>query len=265
MTTEPLHKYPRTRHVEGSRCQPGDEDLTSVPFAELAGRALVVEEKMDGANAAISFSARGELLLQSRGHYLTGGARERHFDLFKRWAHGAAPALRPALNERYVMYGEWLYAKHTIYYNRLPHYFLEFDLLDRESGEFLDTERRRELLRDLPVVAVRVLQQGPVSSLDELRALLGPSAFIAAGHLAELRAACETRGVDPERALLETDGETTMEGLYVKIEEQGVVQGRYKYIRPSFLTQVLESESHWLDRPIVPNRLQPGVDLFGGA
>jgi hypothetical protein len=81
-----LRKYPRTPHLVGSRLQPGDADLAAVPFTELAGRYLVVEEKLDGANAAISFGADGELLLQSRGHYLTGGPRERQFGPFKAWA-----------------------------------------------------------------------------------------------------------------------------------------------------------------------------------
>ena len=45
----------------------------------------MIEEKVDGANSAISF-VNGELLLQSRGHYLTGGYRERHYNLFKQWA-----------------------------------------------------------------------------------------------------------------------------------------------------------------------------------
>src|SRR5687768_4625168 len=82
-----LFKYPRTHHIEGSRLQPGDEDLDAVPFEEIQGRYLVVEEKMDGANAAISFSPERKLLLQSRGHYLTGGGRERHFNMFKTWAN----------------------------------------------------------------------------------------------------------------------------------------------------------------------------------
>ena len=55
-----LIKYPRTRHLEGSRLQPGDEDLDVVPMAALAGAHLVVEEKVDGANAAFSFGAGGE-------------------------------------------------------------------------------------------------------------------------------------------------------------------------------------------------------------
>jgi len=50
-----IHKYPRTRHIEGSGLQPGDDPVCA-PFAALAGRHLVVEEKMDGANSAISFA-----------------------------------------------------------------------------------------------------------------------------------------------------------------------------------------------------------------
>ena len=60
-----IRKYPRTQHIEGSRLQPGDEDLDAAPFARIAGRHLVVEEKVDGANCGISFSPSGDLLLQS--------------------------------------------------------------------------------------------------------------------------------------------------------------------------------------------------------
>jgi hypothetical protein len=261
MPTPPLHKYPRTRHIEGSRLQPGDEDLEAVPFEEIRGRPLVVEEKMDGANCALSFDAGGELLLQSRGHYLTGGGQERHFDLFKRWAHAHVEELRGAIGQRYVVYGEWLYAKHTIYYNHLPHYFMEFDVLDRENEAFLDTPSRARLLEGVPVTPVRVLAGGRFQRPEQLTGLVGPSHFIRDGHLSELRQACERQGLDPERALGETDSSTTMEGLYIKHEEGGVVVGRYKYVRASFLSAVLGAEGHWQRRPIVPNRLREGVAL----
>lgn len=39
---------------------------------------------------------------------------------------------------------------------------------------------------------------------------------------------------------------------------------RLKWIRSSFLTSVLESGSHWLLRPIFPNLLRAGVDVFRG-
>ena len=51
-----LKKYPRTPHLEGSRLQQGDEDLSQIRFSEIENRYLVVEEKCDGANSAISFS-----------------------------------------------------------------------------------------------------------------------------------------------------------------------------------------------------------------
>jgi hypothetical protein len=258
-----MNKYPRTRHIEGSRLQPGDEDLESVPFTELAGRHLVVEEKMDGANAAVRFDSDGALLLQSRGHYLQGGAREKHFNLFKRWASAHAPALRARLGDRYVLYGEWLYAKHTIFYDALPHYFLEFDVLDTTDGTFLSTPRRRALLDGAPVVSVPVLAEGPVRTHAALVSFIQHARYKSPTWKARLRAAAEARDVDPDRVVRETDPSDAMEGLYIKVEEGGRVTGRFKFVRHEFLTSVVDSGTHWLNRPIVPNELAPGVDLFG--
>src|SRR5437667_7480478 len=155
-----LIKYPRTPHLEGSRYQPGDEDLGGVAFELIRGRNLVVEEKLDGSNCAISFSEAGELRLQSRGHYLMGGPRERQFSLLKSWCTRHRDAFWQVLGPRYIIYGEWMYAKHTIFYDALPHYFLEFDVLDRESSVFLSTERRATLLAGLPIVSAPVLHAG---------------------------------------------------------------------------------------------------------
>ena len=58
-----LHQYPRSHHIEASRFQPGDDELENLRFSCIKGRTLVIEEKMDGANAALSFSPDGALLL----------------------------------------------------------------------------------------------------------------------------------------------------------------------------------------------------------
>jgi hypothetical protein len=263
--SQQIYKYPRTRHIEGSRLQPGDEDLESVAFERIAGRHLVIEEKMDGANCAISFSPDGDLLLQSRGHYLTGGKREKHFDLFKTWAGVHAGALHGVLGHRYVMYGEWLYAKHTVYYNRLPHYFLEFDILDTQSGAFLSTPARETLRRPLDFVCpVQVLHQGPVARVQDLISHLGHSRFINAGHIQQLVQRSLKQGIDAGRVRRETDPSPIMEGLYIKVEKNGTVTDRLKYVRAGFLTTVMQSESHWLNRPIISNLLDDGVDIFKG-
>ena len=77
MNMEMIYKYPRTRHIEGSRIQAGDEDLKNVRFEEIRGKFVVLEEKVDGANCGVSFGENGKLMLQSRGHFLNGGYGER--------------------------------------------------------------------------------------------------------------------------------------------------------------------------------------------
>src|SRR6185503_7372537 len=120
----------------------------------------------------------GRLRLQSRGHYLAGGPRERQFELLKSWAARYAADLWALLGDRYVLYGEWLYGKHSIFYTDLPHYLLEFDIYDIHEDIFLATELRRNLLGAAPYIAsVRVIHAGQVASLAALQALVGPSPF----------------------------------------------------------------------------------------
>lgn len=259
-------KYPRTPHLEGSRLQPGDEDLAQVAFSEIAGKTLAVEEKCDGANSAVSFDSNGNLLLQSRGHYLTGGYRERHFNLFKQWAAVHQQAFYDVLGSHYVMYGEWMYAKHTVFYDYITHYFQEFDILDRQTGVFLDTPTRHEMLTDLPVVSVPVLRRGVFAKLADLTSLIGHSNYIQDGHTQRLIDYCEKNGLDSCTICGETDSTATMEGLYIKIEQDGLVTDRVKFVRPSFLQTVLTSETHWLERPIVPNQLRyPVEEIFAST
>jgi hypothetical protein len=91
---------------------------------------------------------------------------------------------------------------------------------------------------------------------------MGHSHFISDDHLTRLRTICQEKGLDAAQVLKETDPVTLMEGLYIKIEEDGAVKERYKYVRPGFLQAVFNSESHWMDRPIVPNCLKEGAMLF---
>jgi hypothetical protein len=262
MEPDPVRKYPRTLHLAGSRLQPGDDDLAQVPFAAMRGRHIIAEEKLDGANAGISFTSSGELRLQSRGHYLTGGARERQFGPLKSWAATVASLLWPVLTDRYVLYGEWLYAKHTVFYDALPHYFCEFDVLDLRTGDFLSMTRRSDLLAGTPIVSVPVLSTGTFETLAELTALIGPSRCRTRGWRDALAAAAGDAGVDPARAAAETDAADEMEGLYLKVEEGSRVVERYKWVRAGFLQSMLDSGSHWADRPIIANRLADPAVLY---
>jgi hypothetical protein len=257
-----IHKYPRTHHLAGSRLGPGDEDLEQIPLNILRGRRVVIEEKLDGANCAISFSADKDLQLQSRGHYLTGGPRERQFELFKAWGNRYSADFWEVFGDRYIVYGEWVYGKHTIFYDRLPHYFHEFDVLDTETMEFLDTPSRHKLLEPLPIISVPVLHSGDGECLKDPQAWVKRSLYKTDGWRERLRVYADENGQDPDQVVRETDTSDLCEGLYIKLEEEGVVKGRYKWVRYDFLQTVVDSGSHWQDRPLLPNLLAPDVDLF---
>lgn len=257
-----IFKYPRTPHLAGSRLGPGDEDLEQVPLKLLSGRPVVIEEKLDGANCALSFSESGELRLQSRGHYLQGGPRERQFELFKAWANRHSSDFYQVIGHHHIVYGEWTYGKHTIFYDILPHFFHEFDILDTTNMTFLDTTRRKELLNGLPIVSVPVLHQGDGACLADPESFVKPSLYKSVAWKERLTANAESEGQDPIRIHRETDRSDLSEGLYIKIEEDGIVKERFKWVRYDFLQTVLESGSHWQDRPLLPNLLADGVDLF---
>lgn len=256
-----MHKYPRTRHVETNRPGAGDPP-DAVRFAELAGAHLVVEEKLDGANSAISFDAEGRLRLQARGHELTGSPRERHFALLKAWAGAHRDALWGALGDRYVCYGEWCFAKHTMFYDRLEHYFFEFDVLDTSTGAFLDTPARRELLAGLRWVAVPVLHQGTLAGLDELVGFVAPSLHQSPSARDALEHAATAAGVSPEAAVAESYLTGLSEGLYLKWEDGGQVRGRCKWVWSDFGQRMVVAGDHWQQRPLIPNGLAAGVDLW---
>ena len=69
--------------------------------------------------------------------------------------------------------------------------------------------------------------------------------------------------LDAERACNETELSGKMEGLYIKVEENGRVVDRMKFVRAAFLQCVDFSEKHWIDKPIIPNQLAvPTESLF---
>ena len=267
MREDHLIKYPRTQHLVGSRLQDGDEE-DMMPYGDILGKFVVLEEKMDGANCGISFSQNEELLLQSRGHFLTGGGREKHFNLLKEWSNCHRDQLFSILGKRFIMFGEWMYAKHSVFYDELPHYFLEFDIYDKQTQSFFSTKKRKQVLMGGPVVSVPVLWQGVLTPMqkkqeqDFFQSLIVPSLAKSTRWQENLKEVIKEQGLDEEKTLSQTDNATSCEGLYGKVEEGDFCVGRFKYIRKSFTQTILDSGIHWSKRPIVPNRLKQGQNIY---
>lgn len=258
-----IDKYPSTPHLQGSRLQKGDDDSTQVPYQDLVGYDIVVEEKLDGANCGIRFGADARLLLQSRGHYLVGGGREKHFNMLKTWASAHEERLFDLLEDRYLMYGEWMSSKHTVFYDQLPHLFQEFDILDSKTGNCLTTPDRQALLQGTPVISVPVLYNGPApKKMEDLIKLVQPSLGKTSIWKESLIEVATKEGLDLDKLQAQTEQSNFSEGLYIKVEKNGKVIQRLKWVRRDFVQTMLDNEVHWLSRPIVPNQLDSRVDLF---
>lgn len=236
-------KYPRTPHVRGSRGTADDKHLGPRETAALlADPALVVEEKLDGTNVGIHFTSAGRMVLQCRGHEITEGMHPQ-YDLFKQWTAARRPVLEALLADERILFGEWLYARHSIHYRALPHYFFEFDIYDKTARIFLDLDRRLALLEGTGLETVPVVHRGPID-FDRLQRLIGPSQF-------------DSQFDNP----LTGRTDNLMEGLYLRTEAAGAVTARAKLVRPEFVERIKQSE-HWQHQRLVPNQLRTDVEIW---
>lgn len=236
-------KYPRTPHLFGSTGTADDKHLGEEQSRLfVADQSLIVEEKLDGTNVGIHFKSNGQLVLQCRGHLITSGMHAQ-YDLFKQWTAVKRDVLEERLQDRYILFGEWLYARHSIHYRCLPHYFFEFDIYDKVAEEFLSLKRRLGLLEGTGIYTVPVIHTGAVRK-EDLPSLIGRSRF------------------DSEFANPITNGtDDLMEGLYLRTELEDAVSGRAKFVRPEFIERVKQSE-HWQHQAMVPNLLRDDVDVW---
>ena len=262
--------YPRTPHIEGSNLQPGDGPAKGrIPLARLAAQypdaVCVMEEKLDGAQASLDFDGDLRLRLFSRGHELAGGASEFQFSALKEWAAAYEAELMEICEDRYRIFGEYMMAMHTQFYDALPHYFMEFDVFDKREGVFLSTPARRDLLSGSSLVSVPVLQEGPMPRrVSEVTSLLGPSKFRTPEWRESLRVAAASAGVSYEQALTRSGDLDTIEGVYGKIEAGGEVLSRWKWVHPEFVQTIIGNDRHWAEYDMIRNVLAEGVDLYAG-
>jgi len=219
-------KFPRTAHLpeSGGLSVRGEKALAKSDARRMLVDEVVVEEKVDGTNIGLWFDESGRFVLRHRGTNVKA-VRTAEYQRLRAWAARYEPALRDVLGNRLALYGEWLYARHAIAYDNLPDYFIAFDVFDRERRVFLDTAARHRVASSTGLCEVPVLFRGVLGSLERLRSLLGGS-----------------RWSSTDKA----------EGLVVRLERDGVLILRAKFLRPGW---VPGPELHWSTRAVELNRL----------
>lgn len=222
-------RFPHTPHLAwlGEGRPRDDKVLPDEDVERLLAEALVVEEKIDGANLGLSVSEDGELRAQNRGSYLTPDFCHEQFRPLWSWLASRASALTDALWPDLILFGEWCVAVHTVEYDRLPDWFLGFDVYDRVEARFWDAERRDVLLQALGLAGVPRVASGRFT-LAELTGSLQGSAF----------------------------GSGPMEGLVLRSSRGGWTTARAKLVRAEF-TQAIEA--HWSRGAMRRNALSGGT------
>lgn len=218
-------KFPTTPHLallDGVVIR-SDKVMSKSERNEFFHHEIIVEEKVDGANLGISIDQEGNIRSQNRGMYLNPPYSGQWKKLAS-WLYSKTDALFDHLSNKYIVFGEWCYAQHSVEYNQLPDWFLGFDIYDKSKNSFFSCLRRDDMFRKMGITSVPRIKQG-CFSLSDLRLLISKSQV----------------------------GEKNAEGLYLRIDQGDWLKQRAKIVYPAFIQSINE---HWSRYGIKANRLK---------
>lgn len=220
-----FHKFPRTPHLF---LMPGinvrDDKVLAETEAELFyNKSIYIEEKVDGANVGISFDNVGLLRVQNRGNFVTVGSHTQ-FDPLWEWVSARVHQLQHIINSRYILFGEWCYLRHSIFYSSLPDWFIGFDVYDIQENFFLNTEQRNIIFERLNVTPVPKIAYGHFSKMQLVNLLAN------------------------EKSKL---GGENLEGIYIRLEDQNRLLKRAKIIKSGFVQNI---DLHWSKKALMRNK-----------
>ena len=226
--------YPKTNHLAFSKEKDILESADRKHFANLEGKKVVIEEKVDAQAIGIFFED-GLLHLLFRGQYyclekniLVPKELKNCYEYLKNHEE----LFFDILLEDRIMYGEWIEYLHTISYNKLPSLFLEYDIYSKIENIFLSTEKRQELLQPYSELnSVHVHKKLEPFNYDEFKNIINFNKLSQYGD------------------------NLLHEGFYIKVEDDEKVLERFKWIEPKFFNDLVSSE-HWREKALKKNTLK---------
>ncbi len=115
------------------------------------------------------------------------------------------------------------------------------------------------------MVSVPILARGLGRSLLPVTQFIRKSLYQTLDWENALLNLAQERGLDGAQILSETFSNPIAEGVYIKVEQNGKTVDRLKWVDHTFLNSIMDSGTHWLNRPIIPNLLAPEIDIFSGV
>lgn len=252
-------KYPRTEHLLGSKYLNFNEvDLNfknkeQIDFPMLLpDEKFIIEEKMDGIGLGICF-INSIPHIQQRGHLFSIDKTPDLLKNFKEYILHNEELLYCIIGEQFTIFGEWLEFKHTVFYNNLPSFFLEYDIFDHHSQYFLSTSRRINMINN-SLTSVKVLAETQSCNLNTISELFNnnPTSSFCNNHWQSDFNLLKKN--NPELQL-NTLLSSQYEGFYIKIENQNEVTQRFKWITKDFFN-IVSQNNHWKNQQLILNTLQ---------
>lgn len=234
-----LPPFPRTKHLPYKpNASINDLIATEEEVKPIFGREglINIEEKIDGASIGICLHPELGLIIRNKDHILRKGyyketAAKEQFKSIWNWYYKNEDKFK-ILNVLgpYAVYGEWCVAQHGIYYNRLPDWFIAYDVFDYEEQKFLAPPQARKLLKNLGFSLPHLWLQGM--------------------ELMDYRE-CEFFTNFPSRLIENTENNMDFaEGIYLKTYDENYVVDRFKMVRQNFIRGAL-----WNPKKIKKNKL----------
>jgi hypothetical protein len=255
----PLTKFSRTAHLfdAGGTAVTSDDLVMSrddIIYDKMVDgcTTLYVEEKVDGANFGLSLSSNGKIFAQNRSHYVSSGDHSQ-FSPLAAWIEENRSALtnilsheqgsKRAASQGLILYGEWLVARHSIPYHKLPAHFIAFDIYDRKVQRFWSRSRFHTIMKGSGIPVVPIIKVGNLDSFEcTAKGKTSKSFRKDLVNLLETRSQFRTDGGTVEGIILRIDDNSTDE------EGNTWLKSRLKIVRPDFVGGC--REGHWSRREI---------------
>lgn len=152
MPREVEFKYPTTWYLPFSPTVAEEDKRNKCKsLSHFVGVPTVITKKMDGSNSKLSSPK-----VAARNGF---NADHHSFDLLKSKFESRLKYLIP--NNLYI-FGEWIYAKHSIEYKdelALDDYFQCFSIYDKTNNIFLDWKETKEICKELGLSTVPVIDE----------------------------------------------------------------------------------------------------------
>jgi len=166
LVEENFYKFPKTPHLYGSDVVDDDQIISLAQLKNAFGTSkelkLVIQEKVDGSNVSVHFVEEWNPIVQKRNGILKNNEKDQ-YNVFRAWCYDHVEILWEILNDRYCLFGEWLWCRHNIYYDSLPDYLIVFDAFDKKTNEFISSQRLKALVGD-KLMIVPTWYEGEIKS-----------------------------------------------------------------------------------------------------